>query len=120
MLGFTRETAELVGYGTWKIRTDLQLQGENELRRVIDVPFFGLDTKFQGEVDHDGHKLAGRLFATLETVARANELVTEEMPMHLVVEEQNERAVQFWLGRGFQEVERRDYGSVQYIRMLRT
>jgi ribosomal protein S18 acetylase RimI-like enzyme len=113
------ETEELVGFGTWKIRTDVRLQGEDREWTVIDIPFFGLDQKFHGEVDHDGHKLAGRLLATVEAVARRDDRVTTETPMHLVVEPDNERALRFWEGRGFQEVGRLTFPGANYIRMLR-
>jgi ribosomal protein S18 acetylase RimI-like enzyme len=119
IISFTVETDELVGYATWKVRTDVKLEGEDEERTVIDIPYFGLDTKFQGEVDHDGNKLAGRLLATVDAVARREANVTNETPMHLVVEPENVRAYRFWCGRGFRDVQRLEFPDVTYIRMLR-
>jgi ribosomal protein S18 acetylase RimI-like enzyme len=119
IVAWATESEELVGFATWKIRTDVKLEGQAEERTVIDIPFFGLDRKFHGEVDHDGHKLAARLLATVEAVARRDERAGSETPMHLVVERDNERALRFWRGRGFQEVGQLTFPGVSYVRMLR-
>ena len=120
MVAFTVETEELAGFGTWKIRRDVLLADQEEPASVIDVPFFGLDQRFHGEVDHEGRKLAGRLFATIEAVARMSPDVGDDMPMHLVCDVRNDRGLAFWRGRGFQDVEQLHFPEVSYIRMLRS
>jgi hypothetical protein len=113
------DEGEIVGYGTWKLRADLKVAGEAFERTVIDIPFFGLDRRFHGEVDLEGRKVAAVQFATLDALARRNPQVEEDTPMHLVVDVANERGQRFWVSRGFVEVERLDFGEVVYLRMIR-
>jgi GNAT superfamily N-acetyltransferase len=93
---------------------------DGEERQVIDLAWLALQPPFQGETDHDGFKLADRLYAYMEEVAREHPDSTEDMPVHLVCEIQNTRGLRFWQRMGFRQI-----GLVQvpdgptYLRMVR-
>ena len=108
----------LHGYGTWKIRSGLKRQGREDIT-VIDIPYFGVQLRFHGEKDSAGHSLAGRLYATVEAVARRHALATSEMLVHLVCDVRNEHGFAFWQKRGFKMDEQLDFPGVSYYRMFR-
>ena len=79
-----------------------------------------VNTQYKGEPDTDGNKLADRLFAYLEVVAREHEDSTDEMPLHLVCDSRNERGLRFWESQQFVEIGRIDVpGDMTYVRMVR-
>jgi GNAT superfamily N-acetyltransferase len=88
---------------------------------VIDVAWLGVQAQFQSETDHDGNKLADRLYAYIEEVAREHSDTTEDMPVHLVCDERNGRGLRFWERNGFEEIGRvtPPPEDVTYVRMIR-
>lgn len=124
LVSFTEENL-LHGFGTWKIRQDVRRAGHEELLTVIDIPSFGVQTRFQRERDPEGRSLAGILYATVESEARRHELATPQTLVHLVCDERNELGRRFWDKRGFQiaeafDVEMKKTGErVTYLRMFR-
>lgn len=114
-LGLLMETGDLFGFATWKHR-DLDGYGT-----VIDLAWLAVQTVFKSETDHDGNKLADRLYAYTEEVARESPSSTDEMPVHLVCDERNERGLRFWVRNGFDEIGRvtPPPGDVTYVRMIR-
>jgi len=78
-------------------------------------------SKFKSETDHDGYKLADRLYAALEEDARKNDDSTEQMPVHLVCEIENTRGLRFWERNGFVGIEpiTIPQSGVTYLRMIR-
>ncbi len=118
ILAFVTDTGDLYGYGTWKPHSVL-LPDADERVLVIDIPYFGVDQRFQGETDLQGRKLARRLFRTVEERARAHEDIDAATPMNLVCDVDNERGQRFWHGLGFEDVEVLDFGEVRYTRMIR-
>jgi hypothetical protein len=119
IVSFSVETGELHGFGTWKIRSDLKRPGRAD-ETVIDIPFFGVDHKFHGERDVAGHSLAGRLYATVEAIARRHPKATPEMLVHLVCDTRNGRGFAFWQSQGFKMDERLTFPTVSYWRMFRS
>jgi hypothetical protein len=120
LIANTVATDEFVGFGTWKHREPLIAGGQN-YGKVIDIAYLGIVSKFQGEVDHDGYKLAARLYASLEDDARASEDSTDEMLVHLVCDDRNQRALTFWERNGFVAVESKYIPSIDvtYVQMIR-
>jgi Acetyltransferase (GNAT) family len=119
LLAFT-EDGEFVGFGTWKFRE--LTAGGHDYGRVIDIAWLGLTSRFKGEVDHDGHKLATRLYAALDDDARQAPEATEDMATHLVCDERNLRARAFFERElDFEEIERKYIPAldVTYINMVR-
>jgi hypothetical protein len=109
---------ELYGFGTWKHR-DVQLKDSPDPMRVIDVPYFGVQERYQGETDLHGAKLARRLFVTLEAAARSHPESDDGTPMHLVCDVKNDRGQRFWQSLAFVEVEPLVFEDVTYSRMIR-
>lgn len=70
-------------------------------RNVIRVPRFGLDQRFQGTSDDDGHKCADRLYAALEQDALGAAEGSAERFVELFCDSENERGVRFWGSQGF-------------------
>jgi GNAT superfamily N-acetyltransferase len=119
LVAIVEETGDLYGFASYKVRSDLKLEGEEDFRTVIDIPIFAVDRRFHREVDGEGRRLSRRFFRTLEAVAYRDELASDEMEMHLVVEEENRQGRAFWDGIGFKLVETKTYPTVTYCRMLR-
>lgn len=117
ILSFT-DARELHGFGTWKIRPDLKRLGQEPLT-VIDIPYFGVQRQFHGARDSEGRSVAGRLYATIEAVARMHPLATPDMLVHLVCDVRNETGFRFWQRQGFRMAEQLDFGRVSYWRMFR-
>lgn len=113
------EEDEFVGFGTWKHLTFTA--GDDDYGKVIDIAWLGLVSKFRGEVDHDGNKLAVRLYAALEEDAREHPDSTEEMFSHLVCDDRNRRAMAFWERLGFVTVDSKHIESIDvtYVHMIR-
>jgi hypothetical protein len=122
-LAFTEESGELVGFAVWKHRLlkveDAADGTTRDYGTVIDIPSFGLDTRFKSEIDHDGGKLADRLYAYIEEVAREHGDSRDEMPIHLVVDDRNDRGHRFWLRLGFVQIGEVVLPHLTYRRMIR-
>jgi hypothetical protein len=88
----------LVGYGTWAY---VSVIGGAQVDRHLEIAWFGVDVKYQGERDDDGYSIAGRLYATVESTALGDERSTADMPLTLVCHTENARGRAFWERRGY-------------------
>ena len=87
----------------------------------IEIAWFGIDVRFQGQRDDDGHSLAGRLYSTVEGTARAHADSTADMPITLTCHIDNEQGLGFWDSRGFHVIENAEMQIEDdvYYRMVR-
>ena len=88
----------LVGYGTW---AHVRSFGEVSQPRHIEIVFFGVCSRYQGQKDDKGLSVAGQLYATVEQHARAHDESMDEMPFTLACDVENERGRRFWEHRGY-------------------
>ncbi len=67
----------------------------------IQIAWFGVDLEYQGQVDDDGVRVADRIYASIEEVARRHPDSTDAMPFTLVCHVDNERGRRFWMSHGY-------------------
>lgn len=94
------QTPWLFGFGAWKHQV-IELADETRIP-VVRVGYFAVDERYQGAVDQDGHKLARRLYASVEATALAHADTAPGTPMELVCHAENERGQRFWRSLGFE------------------
>lgn len=103
ILAFVPGAESIFGFGCWK-HSHTELPQRAEPIPVIRIPYFGVDVRYQGARDAEGHSWAGRLYRTLEEDAKAHVASSPGMPIELFCESRNERGLRFWGARGFQVV----------------
>lgn len=112
------DTGAFVGFGTWRHR-EVPLPWGTE--RAITIEWFGVDVRYQGQRTEAGYSVATTLFETLESKAREHELSTDDMPLFLEVDVDNEDAQGFWEHLGFEFLESVEVlQRGRYRRMLRS
>ncbi len=98
LLGFDADNENVVGYGTW---THVEAFGTHPIERHIEIAWFGVDTRYQGQKDDDGRSLAGLLYATVEQDALEHPDSSPAMPFTLACHVDNDRGLAFWERRGY-------------------
>jgi ribosomal protein S18 acetylase RimI-like enzyme len=82
----------------------------------LEIAWFGVDSKFQGQAGEDGIKISDSLYAIVEQRAEADDDFTPDMPITLTCHIDNVRGRRFWerlgyriVGPPYAEVEKNRY-----------
>jgi hypothetical protein len=121
LLALAANSQELMGYGAWEISEAAVERSSGEQVKVekINVPWFGFDSRFHGEIDTTGAKCAARFYSSLEAVAVESVSGDGPILVELEVHEANVRGQAFWKRRGFSHVRDVVLPSATYHQMTR-
>lgn len=116
-IALDEDTGDFVGYGTWEFVDAVGARHEKH----IEIAWFGVDSRYQGETDDKGRLIADSLYATIETIARGHPDSTDDMPLTLVCHVENRRGRRFWERQGYRLIQDADAQVEKnvYHRMVR-
>lgn len=119
VIAFPEGRDDVFGFGAWK-HTHVDLPQLDAPIPVIRIVYFGVDRRFQGARDPQTEKSwAGRLYATVESAARAHPQSTAGMRIELYCDHRNDGGIGFWQSRGFVIVDPERLAGGRYLQMLR-
>jgi hypothetical protein len=121
LIALIPDTDDIFGFGCWK-HTVVELPQRPEPLRVIRICYFGVDRRFQGAREPaTGQSWAGRLYSTLETVARSHPDSDPSMPAELYCDHRNAQGLAFWQSgrRGFKIVDPDSLAGGAYLQLVR-
>ncbi len=112
-----QDAEKLAGFGTW---AHVDAVGTRE-ERHIEIAWFGVDVTYQGHRDEAGHRVADRIYATVEEAALAHPESSDDMPFTLVCHVENSRGFRFWESHGYRLLPdpRDQVEDETYYRMVR-
>lgn len=117
MIAFEKESGPVFGFGIWTYAR-IVFSDDPLPQTAIRIPWFGVDRRFHGATNGQGHSCAGMLYATLEADARDAPHSHEDMLIELFCDERNVRGLAFWRSRGFRDIGTAE-GSTRFRRLIR-